>query len=283
MQMLAGAHAGGNGFQWFGYSIIDENWLAAKALMPYRTTTAAILTTTVAHWLATPGASGSEADRRNNLFGTRTCITNLPNDLDNCSVAGSYTPNPPLAGINVANSPFVVYSELNNNVSFTVELCRDKAQGNNVNHCVPLLLALHLGGDHASAKAIFAHLLLTWDGVGFGPPNDGPGKAFYTTRGLGYFLFAQRALDGMRGYPRVPAAVVAAMEDQLWRLQRCDGDGAGIADMYGSNGTPRCPPLNNAFPGHPIIGQQLTSIETCTLSLLPYDDRVQSVWFPRTL
>ena len=87
-----------------------------------------------------------------------------------CIVLGSYTPDPPLAGVNVPNSPFAVYSELNNNHTFTTEFC-ERATGMNINHCVPLLLALHLGGDDANASRIFKRLLSTWDGVGFGPPK----------------------------------------------------------------------------------------------------------------
>lgn len=30
MQLLAGAHAGGNGFQWNGFSIIDENYFSVR-------------------------------------------------------------------------------------------------------------------------------------------------------------------------------------------------------------------------------------------------------------
>ena len=67
-----------------------------------------------------------------------------------------------------ARQRYVVYTELNNNVTFTRRTCY-AATGDNMNHCVPLLLALHLGGDDAAAGKIFKQMLSFWDGVGFGP------------------------------------------------------------------------------------------------------------------
>ena len=135
--LLQGAHAGGNGFQPNGYSIIDENYLAAIALGPYEAEVAAALSTAVAYWLGKPRAAGWRRDRRENLWGVRTCAESPPPHLNHnlnlngttksglteCMVLGSYTPDPPLAGVNVADSPFAVYSELNNNHTFTVEFC----------------------------------------------------------------------------------------------------------------------------------------------------------------
>lgn len=169
MDLLSGAHAGGHGMQPNGYSIIDENYLASRVLEPYNRTVSARIS--VADWLAKPGAAGWKQDRRENLWGVRTCGDDGDGGGGECIVLGSYTPDPPLAGVNVPDSPFVVYSELNNNVTFTIEKC-SHATGLNINHCVPLLLALHLGGDDYNASRIFQQLLSTWDGVGFGPPKQ---------------------------------------------------------------------------------------------------------------
>ena len=287
MSLLAGAHAGGHGFQPNGYSIIDENYLAAKVLQPYDPSTAAAMSASAADWLAKPSAAGWKQDRRENLWGVRTCAVTTSGE---CSVLGSYTPDPPLAGTNVLNSPFVVYSELNNNSTFTVDKCVH-ATGLNINHCVPLLLALHLGGNTSAASQIFKQLLSTWDGIGFGPPkpphsslpgtDGGEGgrglvvgrcqtrvDALYTTRSFGYFLLAQRATHGWPGF-EVPAATVAAMEAALWKLQGCDPGGGGLPASYNSRGEPCC-------QGAPA----LSSIETGALSLLPYDARVRTSWFP---
>jgi hypothetical protein len=291
--LLQGAHAGGKGFQPNGYSIIDENYLAAKVLQPYNPSTAAAVASSVAGWLAKPGAAGWEQDRRENLWGVRTCALTPSGE---CSVLGSYTPDPPLAGTNSPNSPFVVYSELNNNSTFTVDKCA-RAKGSNINHCVPLLLALHLGGNTSTASLIFKQLLSTWDGVGFGPPKPPHGRlhtgtgtgtgtggrgsaagrcqtrfdALYTTRSFGYFLLAQRATAGWPGF-EVPSATVAAMEAALWQLQRCDADGGGMPASYNSRGEPCCESASGSG--------QLSSIETGALSILPYDARIQTSWFP---
>jgi hypothetical protein len=301
MSLLSGAHAGGHGMQPNGYSIIDENYLASRVLHPYNRTVAARISASVAEWLAKPGAAGWKQDRRENLWGVRTCAAAAASSIRDgyeCTVLGSYTPDPPLAGVNVADSPFVVYSELNNNVTFTIEKC-SQATGLNINHCVPLLLALHLGGDDHNASRIFQQLLSTWDGVGFGPPKQPPhhqpphnksdtddtfrvGRCrtrfdeLYTTRSFGYFLLAQRAMSGQRGF-EVSAPVVAEMEAALWKLQVCDPDGGGLPASYNTAGEPCCAGGNSS--------SQLiqTSIETVALSLLPYDTRIRTQWFPRAL
>jgi hypothetical protein len=297
MAMLAGAHAGGKGFQPNGYSINDENYLSSRALYSYNPAMAATLSASVSKWLGMSGAAGWKQDRRQNLWGIRTCASNA----SGCTILGSYTPDPPLAGNNVPNSAFAVYSELNNNSTFTVQMCVH-ATGININHCVPLLLALHLGGDDHNASRIFKQLLSTWDGVGFGPPkkpklpppastanhssgdgiSSGDGTSsgdadvgrcqtrfdqLYTTRSFGYFLFAQRAMSGRAGF-EVPTATIAAMEAGLWKLQGCDTDGDGLPATYNQAGEPCCSNTTR------------TSIETQALSLLPYDPRIQTSWFP---
>jgi hypothetical protein len=246
-------------------------------------------------------------DRRENLWGLRTCAAGQGAE---CTIRGSYTPDPPLAGNNVATSPFVVYSERNNNVTFTADKCT-RATGANINHCVPLLLALHLGGDDHTASIIFQQLLSTWDGVGFGPPkvaqkapkqplpsqtSTPTGRcqtrvdALYTTRSFGYFLLAQRALAGRPGFAVAPA-VVAAMEARLWGLQGCDPDGGGMPASYNTAGEPCCEGGgHNGGSGHnagsvhiensAVLTGGLSSIETGALSLLPYDPRVRASWFP---
>jgi hypothetical protein len=321
MSLLAGAHAGGKGFQANGYSINDENYLASRALHPYDPAMAATLSASVMQWLNKPGAAGWQHDRRQNLWGNRTCAPPPPtaggdrSTAEECAILGSYTPDPPLAGTNVPYSPFVVYSELNNNSTFTVHSCAH-ATGININHCVPLLLALHLGGDDSTASVLFKQLLSTWDGIGFGPPKKPPSfepplhepsheplhershelspqsskrgggggggssggdggdvgcrtrfDSLYTTRSFGYFLFAQRAMHGRSGF-EVPATTVAAMEAALWKLQGCDPDGGGMPASYNTAGEPCCQ------------SGALSSIETGALSLLPYDPRIQTSWFP---
>ena len=249
-----------------------------KVLDPCHPAMAATLSRSVASWLDKPGAAGWRQDRRENLWGVRTCAT-----IDGeCTILGSYTPDPPLAGANVNDSLFVVCSERNNNATFSIQACLI-ATGESVNHCVPLLLALQLGGDERNASATFKRLLSTWDGVGFGPPkksafqaalqSSGSGchtqsDSLYTTRSFGYFLLAQRAMSWRPGV-EVPAATLSAMEAALWKLQVCDPPhGDGLPATYNTAGVPCC-----ADAG-------LTSIETGALSLLPYDPRVRTTWFP---
>eukprot|EP00041_Stephanoeca_diplocostata_P018166 m.378839 g.378839 ORF g.378839 m.378839 type:complete len:413 (+) comp20938_c0_seq8:410-1648(+) len=297
--LLAGAHAGGHGFQWHGFSIVDENYFAEKALYPYDTGLSAILNKQVAKWLHLPASKGWEDDRRQNLWGIPTCLRpeNEHGATENSScvaVAGSYTPDPPLAGINEVNTNFAVYSELNNNVTYTVAHCL-VANGQNVNHCVPLLLALLLTNDSDTSTAIFQRLLQLWDGVGFGPPSTSfefavcqnssacrsrplVGKALmYSTRSLGYFLFAARVMQ-QRGM-LVPAHTILEIQERLWSLQQCDTDAKGLPASYSVSGAPKCPP-NPGTPGVPLLGTQLTSVETAALALLPYDDRINTTWFP---
>ena len=160
---------------------------------------------------------------------------------------------------------------------------------------------MHLGGDDRNASRIFKQLASSWDGVGFGPPKPPPQEtshfagglnhtgtegaggggrgvggscrtrfdALYTTRSIGYFLLAQRALAGRPGFA-VPATTLAAIEAALWRLQRCDADGSGLPAAYNAAGEPCCDDSNGT----------MTSIETGALSLLPYDARVRTTWFP---
>jgi len=97
VRLLAGAHAGGHGLQPNGYSIIDENYLAAKVLQQYSPSTAAALSAASAKWLALPRAAGWKQDRRENLWGVRTCARTPSGE---CTILGSYTPDPPLAGVN---------------------------------------------------------------------------------------------------------------------------------------------------------------------------------------
>jgi len=282
MRLLAGAHAGGNGFQWNGYSIIDENYFAAKALEPYNPSLAAILNGSVTKWLAHPAAAGWRNDRRENLFGIKTCVPTTSagtlrkgtgGDSESCMVYGSYTVA--LDGANVANSPYVVYQELNNPTTFTPTKCY-AATGTNINHCVPLLLALHLGGNDVAARRIYKQLLSYWDGKGFGPVDQ---QNQYQARSLCYFIFAQHALGGKKGY-ETPATTMAAIEKQLWALQVCDhGPSQAIPSTYYKNGTARCPP-REGMPGKPTPGLQLTSIETAGIALLAYDSRIKTEWFP---
>ena len=91
--------------------------------------------------------------------------------------------------------------------------------------------------------------------------------ALYTTRSFGYFLLAQRALSGHPGF-EVPSETVATMEDTLWKLQQCDPSGDGLPATYNKDGQPCC------------NDKVLTSIETNALSLLPWDSRIKTHWFP---
>ena len=91
--------------------------------------------------------------------------------------------------------------------------------------------------------------------------------ALYTTRSLGYFLFAQRALSGHPGFT-VPSETLSAMETRLWGLQQCDPDGGGLPASYNENGQPCC------------NSKGMTSIETNALALLPWDPRIKTHWFP---
>ena len=60
------------------------------------------------------------------------------------------------------------------------------------------------------------------------------------------------------------------IEAALWRLQRCDADGSGLPAAYNAAGEPCCDDNNGS----------MTSIETGAISLLAYDARVRTVWFP---
>jgi hypothetical protein len=83
-------------------------------------------------------------------------------------------------------------------------------------------------------------------------------------------------MSGQRGF-EVSAPVVAEMEAALWKLQVCDPDGGGLPASYNTAGEPCCAGGNSS--------SQLiqTSIETVALSLLPYDTRIRTQWFPRAL
>lgn len=81
-------------------------------------------------------------------------------------------------------------------------------------------------------------------------------------------------MGGRRGY-EVPAQVLAAMEAALWKLQSCDADGGGLPASYNTAGEPCCQGGNSSTNGIQ------TSIETVALSMLPYDPRVRTQWFPR--
>merc|ERR1712066_1138929 len=142
--MLMGAHAGGNGFQWYGYSIIDENYFASKALLSFDAGMAKSIQNSVTKWLSKPAVASWKQDRRENMWGSRGALSYMGTCSSSgsaCKVEGSYTPDPPLAGSNQKNAAFVVYSELNGNTSFTVQACSSKVTGNDVNHCSTLALA----------------------------------------------------------------------------------------------------------------------------------------------
>ena len=308
--LLTGAHAGGHGFQWRGFSIIDENYLASLALEPYNLTGGddirPALANSLTHWLKE--ANYTKDDRRENLRGVATCIAH---GSDPCVEQGSLTKT--VAGDNVKASPYAVYTEYNNPKSFlTAELLLAKG-GAWVNHQVPLALALHATGDDTRASALFNRSFSLWDGVGFKdnatadrePEADAPTDVVqlhgqlhalaatdpkgtsYATRSLAYFLYAQRALSGRPGYAAVPDAVISAIEAQLWKVQACDSDGSGMAVAYMSDGTASCkemigaPGLAPPWWGPSNCTLALSSIETAGLALLPWDDRITAAWYPR--
>lgn len=305
--LLQGAHAGGHGFQWRGFSIIDENYLASLTFEAYNESFAGAdfrpaLAESLVRWQGR--ANYTNNDRRENLRGNPTCTSH---GGDPCTEQGSVTITVAGTG-DIEASPYAVYTEENNNNFFTADDLLAKG-GAWVNHQVPLALALHARGDHPRASALFNHSLSLWDGVGF---RDTPAEFFaaaeldgsedlmalftsdaplnvaaYTTRGLGYFLYAQRALSGRPGYAAVAEKVVAAIEAQLWKLQACDSDGTGLSVAYGIDGTAICfreqgtPGLAPGFWGPGNSTMELSSIETAALALLPWDERIITAWWPR--
>eukprot|EP01045_Picozoa_sp_COSAG04_P006777 COSAG04_NODE_340_length_16315_cov_1278.534410_12_plen_598_part_00 len=215
------------------------------------------LNRSLVHWLRPlpPSASGL-MDRRQNLLGRRTE-----------PIYGSDTVT--LAGKNEKNSEFVVYTEdINPNVTFTTERL-----GTGVNHMVPLLLARWMASDLAAATSVFRHVAGLWNGTGF---LDGAAvqAGRFSTRDLTYFLWAERATAGVRGFETDPA-MVAAVEAQLWALQACE-EGTALAVSYSGQGEALCPPHDGWG-----VGEQLVSIEANAMALALTDPRMRTVWFPR--
>ena len=215
------------------------------------------LNRSLVHWLEPlpPSASGL-MDRRQNLLGRRTE-----------PIYGSDTVT--LAGKNEKNSEFVVYTEdINPNVTFTTARL-----GSGVNHMVPLLLARWMASDLAAATSVFRHVAGLWNGTGF---LDGAAvqAGRFSTRDLTYFLWAERATAGVRGFETDPA-MVAAVEAQLWALQACE-EGTALAVSYSGQGEALCPPHDGWG-----VGEQLVSIEANAMALALTDPRMRTVWFPR--
>lgn len=254
----SGAHAGGNGFQKRGFSLIDENYFASIALEPFNASMAQTLNRSLVHWLEPlPPSSSGLMDRRQNLFGRRTE-----------PIYGSNTVT--LAGRNEKNSQFVVYTEdINPNVTFTTERL-----GTGVNHMVPLLLARWMALDLAAATSIFQHVAGLWNGTGF---LDGAAvkAGHFSTRDLTYFLWAERATAGVPGFETDPA-MVAAVEAQLWALQACE-EGTAVAVSYSGQGEALCPQHDGWG-----VGEDLVSIEANAMALGVTDPRMRTIWFPRS-
>lgn len=254
--LLAGAHAGGNGFQRRGFSIVDENYFGSVALEPFNSTIAQTLGRSVVGWLQKlPPSRSGHLDRRQNLFGKRTE-----------PIFGSVTET--LAGSNKPSSPYVVYTEdVNLNVTFT-----PSQLGTGVNHMVPLLLARWMGGDLRNATAIFRHVIGLWNGTGF-LDDAAIQKGAFSTRDLTYMLWAQRATAGVAGF-EVAAALVSAVEKQMWTLQKCEA-GTALAVTYSASGDAECGSKDGWGDG-----QQLVSIEANAMALGLYDKRMKTEWFP---
>eukprot|EP01044_Picomonas_judraskeda_P006766 COSAG03_NODE_693_length_6256_cov_6.381355_3_plen_296_part_00 len=248
--LLAGAHAGGNGFQRRGFSLVDENYFAAIALQEYNSSLAHTLNRSLASWLhPLPPAHSGAMDRRQNLLGRRTE-----------PIFGSQTVT--LAGTNEPDSPYVVYTEvIDPNVTYTTEKL-----GSGINHMVPLV---------GAATSVFQHVVSLWNGTGF---LDGAAvqAGHFSTRDLTYFLWAQRATAGAKGF-ETDASMVAAVEGQLWALQTCEG-GTAVAVSYSGEGEPLCPP-NDGWGA----GKQLVSIEANAMALALTDSRMRTSWFPPRL